>query len=166
VIPYSSTHSVTSMERTCILMKPDALQRGLLGEVIQRFERKGLKVVGLKMFEVSDLLVGEHYAHHRDKPFFGNLKQFMQSSPIVAMALEGLDAIESVRLIVGPTKGRSAPAGTIRGDFAMSVQTNLIHASDSPEAAQHELQRFFSEDEVFSYRRDDESWVYADDERS
>ncbi|MFH1430221.1 MAG: nucleoside-diphosphate kinase [Candidatus Uhrbacteria bacterium] len=154
------------MERTCVLIKPDALHRSLLGEIIHRFERKGLKVVGLKMMEISDLKIDEHYAHHKDKPFFDGLKQFMQSAPITAIVLEGVDAVEAVRIIVGPTKGREAPAGTIRGDFAMSTQENLVHASDSVEAAQVEITRFFDDGEIFAYEKVCAPWVYADEERA
>lgn len=153
------------MEKTCVLIKPDALQRNLLGEIIGRFERKGLKLIGLKMLRVSDLVLDEHYAHHKDKPFFSGLKRFMQSAPVVAIALEGVDAVEAVRIIVGPTKGRAAPAGTIRGDLAMSTQANLVHASDSAEAAERELWRFFNSDELAAYEKVDSAWVYAEDER-
>ena len=153
------------MERTCVLMKPDTLQRNLLGEVIRRFELKGLKVVGCKMRQISDLKVIEHYTHHADKPFFSGLKRFMQAAPIVAMVLEGVDAVDAVRTIVGPTKGRTAPAGTIRGDLAMSTQSNLGHASDTRETADQEIWRFFNTDEIFSYDKMDTTWVYAEDER-
>jgi len=154
------------MERTCVLVKPDALQRNLLGEIIRRFEQKGLKIVGLKMLRLSDLKLDEHYAHHRDKPFFAGLKQFMRSAPIIAMVLEGLDAVDAIRTIVGPTKGRSAPGGTIRGDLAMSTQANLVHASDSATAAGQEIRRFFDADEIFSYEKMDAAWVYGDEERA
>ncbi|MFH0819376.1 MAG: nucleoside-diphosphate kinase [Patescibacteria group bacterium] len=152
------------MERTLIIVKPDALQRNLLGEIIKRFERKGLKLVGLKMMAIDDLKITEHYAHHKDKPFFQNLKQYMQASPVVVMALEGIEAISAVRLIVGPTKGREADAGSIRGDFAMSGQCNIVHASDSAEASEAEIKRFFSDDEIFSYEKMDFAWVYGQDE--
>lgn len=153
------------MERTCVLVKPDALQRNLLGEIICRFELKGLKIIGLKMVKLSDLTLDEHYAHHREKSFFPVLKRFMQSAPVIAMVLEGLDAIEAVRIIVGPTKGRTAPAGTIRGDLAMSTQANLVHASDSKEGAEQEVRRFFSADELFTYDKGDMAWVYGEEER-
>lgn len=153
------------MERTLIIIKPDALQRNLLGQIIHRFERKGLKIIGLKMEHISDLKIEEHYAHHVDKPFFANLKNFMQAAPVVLMALEGLEAVEAVRFITGETKGRAADAGTIRGDFAMSVQANIVHASDSVENAEIELKRFFVEDELFDYKKMDFEWVYSNDER-
>ncbi|MBI4433249.1 nucleoside-diphosphate kinase [Candidatus Uhrbacteria bacterium] len=153
------------MERTCVLLKPDALQRGLLGEIVHRFERKGLQIVGCKMMQISDVVIDEHYAQYREKPFFGRLKEFMQSAPIVALVLEGVDAIETVRTLLGSTKGRTAPAGTIRGDFAMSLQSNLIHASDARETAEQEIMRFFRPEEIFSYEKADGCWVYAEEER-
>lgn len=153
------------MERTLIIVKPDALQRNLLGEIIHRFERKGLKVVGLKMAALTDELVQDHYAHHADKPYFPNIKSFMQSAPSVFLVLEGLECVQAVRLITGETKGRTADAGTIRGDFAMSIQANIVHASDSAEHAQTEIARFFRDDELFDYRKMDMEWVYSADER-
>lgn len=152
------------MERTCILIKPDALQRNLLGEIIRRFERKGLKIVGLKMMQLEDVTLEDHYAHHKDKPFFGKLRNFMKSTPVIAVALQGLDAVEAVRIIVGTTKGREADAGSIRGDLAMSIQTNLVHASDSTENAQSEIKRFFKEEELFNYKKVDLNFVYSEDE--
>ncbi|MBI4457659.1 nucleoside-diphosphate kinase [Candidatus Uhrbacteria bacterium] len=152
-------------ERTLVLIKPDALQRNLLGEIVGRFERKGLKIIGMKMMQLGDLVVTEHYAHHQDKPFFGGLKAFMQSSPIVAIVLEGVEAISAVRLLVGPTKGSTADAGSIRGDLSMSTQANLVHASDSPEAAEKEVWRFFNTDEIFAYKKVDYEFIYGSDEK-
>ena len=152
------------MERTCILIKPDALQRNLLGEIIRRFERKGLKIVGLKMMQLEDVVLEDHYVHHKDKPFFGKLRDFMKSTPVIAVALQGLDAVDAVRIIVGTTKGREADAGSIRGDLAMSIQTNLVHASDSIENAQSEIKRFFKEKELFHYKKVDLNFVYSEDE--
>lgn len=149
------------MERTLILCKPDCLQRNLLGEVIGRFERKGLKIVGLKMMQLSDVLLDDHYRHHQDKPFFQGLKDFMKSSPVVAIVLEGRAAVAAVRLIVGATRGAEADAGTIRGDLAMTTQ-NIVHASDSPENAEVEVARFFSPEELFEYRKLDSDIIYAD----
>ncbi len=154
------------MERLCVLVKPDALQRNLLGEIVGRLERKGLKIIGMKMMKVSDDKVAEHYSHLADKPFFGNLKKFMQSAPIVAIALEGLEAVEATRLIAGETKGRAADAGTIRGDLSMSVQANVVHVSDTVENGEIEVKRFFREEELFDYRKMDFEWVYAEDERA
>lgn len=152
-------------QRSLIIVKPDALQRNLLGEIIHRFERKGLKIVGLKMMHIDDLKIVEHYSHHADKPFFADLKRFMQSSPVVMMVLQGFEAIDAIRLIVGPTKGRAADAGSIRGDFAMSVQYNIIHASDSAESATAEIARFFSNNELFEYDKIDVNYIYGNDER-
>lgn len=153
------------VERSLIIVKPDALQRNLLGEIIHRFERKGLQIVGLKMLSINDLLVDEHYAHHKDKPFFEGLKKYMQSSPVVVVVLQGFEAINAIRLIVGPTKGREADAGSIRGDFAMSVQYNIIHASDSIENAKDEVARFFKADELFDWKKVDLEMIYGEDER-
>lgn len=152
-------------ERTLIIIKPDALQRNLLGEIIKRFERKGLKIIGLKMVNMDDVLLDKHYAHHKNKPFFDNLKKFMKSSPTVMIVLEGLGAVSAVRLITGATKGREADAGTIRGDLAMSGQCNIVHASDSHENAEKEIYRFFNNDELFSYEKTDFGFVYSEDER-
>ncbi|HSX58215.1 MAG TPA: nucleoside-diphosphate kinase [Candidatus Saccharimonadales bacterium] len=153
------------MQKTLVLIKPDALQRGLVGEITHRFERKGLKLVGLKMVSVSDALVEEHYAHHKDKPFFSGLKSFMQSSPIVAMVLEGVDAALTVRKMAGITKSREADFGTIRGDFGMSVQANLIHVSEDEKAAEDEVKRFFKEEELFDYQRPFDANIYGEEER-
>ncbi len=152
------------MERTLILLKPDALQRNLLGDIISRFEKKGLKIVGIKMMKLTDELLAEHYAHHRDKPFFKPLVRFMESSPVIAMVLEGVEAVEAVRLLCGPTLGRRADAGSIRGDFSMSQQHNIIHASDSKETAEKEIWRFFNQDEIFDYQKMDFPAVYNEEE--
>ncbi|HEX3000160.1 MAG TPA: nucleoside-diphosphate kinase [Armatimonadota bacterium] len=153
------------MERTLVILKPDAVQRGILGQIISRLERKGLQIAAMKMAQLSDALLEEHYRHHINKPFFGGLKQFMKSSPVVLMVVEGLDAVSVVRDLCGPTNCRKAPAGTIRGDFGMSQQSNLIHASDSVEAAQAEVARFFRPEEIHDYDRIDKQVVYAADER-
>lgn len=150
------------MQRTLVLLKPDALQRNLLGEIISRFERKGLKIVGLKMMELTDELLLEHYHQHQNKPFFKTLLKFMESSPVVAMVLEGVEAIEAVRLLCGPTLGRKADAGSIRGDYSMSQQQNIIHASDSLENAEKEIWRFFSQDEIFNYQKIDFPAIYGE----
>ena len=153
-------------ERSLIILKPDCVQRGLLGQIIERFERKGLKIVGLKMDKLEDVLIEEHYGHIKDKPFFAGVKRFMKVSPVVLMVVAGFKAIEAVRIIVGPTKGYIAPAGSIRGDFSMSTQTNIVHASDSPETASAEIKRFFKESELFDYNRHDYEFVYGEDERA
>jgi nucleoside-diphosphate kinase len=139
------------MERTLVLLKPDAVQRGLLGEILGRFERKGLKVIGMKMIKLDDALLDEHYSHLSHLPFFGEIKAFMMRAPVVAVCLEGVDCIEAVRLLCGETLARKAPAGTIRGDLGMSIQANLVHASDSAETAAREVPRFFREEELFDY---------------
>ena len=149
------------MEQTLIILKPDTLQRNLVGEIISRFERKGLKLVGCKMMRLDDALLAEHYAHHKDKPFFPAIKEFMKHSPVIVLALEGTDAVKGVRLIAGATKGVEADAGTIRGDLAMSNQ-NLLHASDSREAAEQEIARFFKKDELFEYKKLDDCMVYEE----
>lgn len=153
-------------ERTLIIIKPDALQRNLLGEIVHRFERKGLKIIGLKMIQLDDVLLEEHYFHHKDKPFFDGLKNYMKLSPVVVMALTGLNAVNAVRLIVGPTKGYEADAGSIRGDFSISSQSNIVHASDSKENAETEIGRFFKPNEIFEYKKLDFGVIYAEDERS
>ncbi len=153
------------MQRTLILIKPDALQRSLVGQIITRFEQKGLRLVGIKMLVVSDEKIREHYSHLVEKPFFPKLKEFMQSYPVIAVALEGVDVVSAVRLLVGITKGREADAGTIRGDFSMSQSNNVVHASDSPENGEIEVKRFFQDNELFDYKKFDFESIYAEDER-
>src|SRR5215813_11837119 len=140
-----------AMERTLVLIKPDAIQRGLAGRILARFEDKGLKIVGIKFMSLSDSLLREHYSHLADKPFFSGIKNFMQSTPVIALCLEGLDCVETVRGLCGITKARAAAPGTIRGDWAMSIQANLVHASDSLETALVEVPRFFKTEELFNY---------------
>lgn len=153
-------------ERTLVLVKPDAIQRGLVGKIFERFERKGLKMVGCKMMSLDEALLREHYAHLAEKPFFKGLAKFMQSTPIIAMCWEGLEVVDAVRKLCGITKARSAEAGSIRGDFAMSVACNVVHASDSVENAEKEVRRFFKSDELYSYDKSEYMHVYADDERA
>jgi nucleoside-diphosphate kinase len=153
------------LEKTLVIIKPDAMQRSLLGNIVTRFENKGLKVVGMKMMQLEDVLLDEHYSHHKDKPFFGSIKNYMKSSPVMVIALEGIEAIDSVRLLVGSTQGRTADVGTIRGDLGMSMETNLIHSSDSAEAAEDEVKRFFKDDEVFNYKKVDFEFIYGGEER-
>ncbi len=152
------------MEKTLILLKPDALQRNLLGQIIARFENKGLKIVGLKMMRLNGALLSEHYAHHKDKPFFKDLVDYMGSAPVIAIVLEGIEAINTVRILCGPTSGRKADVGSIRGDFSMSGSHNIIHASDSIEAATNEIKRFFKKEEIFGYKKMDLGAVYAKEE--
>ena len=139
------------MERTLVLLKPDALQRALLGEILARFERKGLKVAGLKMMQLEDALLDDHYSHLSHLPFFGEIKAFMMQTPVVALCLEGVNSVETVRRMCGVTKSWEADPGTIRGDYGMSIQANLVHASDSLETAEKEVPRFFSDNELFDY---------------
>lgn len=153
------------METTVVLVKPDGVQRGLIGEIIHRFERKGLHLVGLKMISLTDEVLDEWYVHHKDKPFFPSLKGYMMSYPVVAMLWGGLDAATTVRKMIGITKARDAEPGTIRGDFGMSQQYNLIHASETPEDAQKEQKLIFKKDEVFFWEKADYSHIYVEEER-
>ena len=153
-------------ERTLVLIKPDAIQRGLLGQITSRFEIKGLKLVGMKMMTLDEALLRKHYAHIADKPFFPSVANFMKSTPVVAMCWEGLDVVETVRRITGITKAREAEAGSIRGDFAMSVSCNVVHASDSIENAEKEVKRFFKPDEIHQYNKSEYIHVYGEDERA
>jgi nucleoside-diphosphate kinase len=154
-------------ERTLVLLKPDAVQRGLIGEILSRFERKGLKIVGLKMIELDDALLATHYAHIVGRPFYPRLVEFMQSTPVVGICLEGLDCVRVVRdqLVGNITNSRNDAAGTIRGDYGMSTQSNIIHASESVNAAQEEVPRFFDDDDLFRYDRILDACLYAPDER-
>lgn len=152
-------------ERTLILIKPDAMQRGLLGEVVKRFEQKGLKIIGMKMMQLNREILSKHYAKHADKPFFDSLARSMSYSPIVAIVLSGINAVKATRLIVGPTKGYAADAGSIRGDLAISGQSNLVHASDPEENPEAEIQLFFREEEIFPYKRIDFEILYGEEER-
>ena len=149
-------------EKSLIIIKPDAMQRNLLGEIIHRFERKGLKIIGMKMMQINNVLLEEHYLHLKDKPFFNSLKKYMKSSPVMVMVLSGVNAISAIRIIVGSTKGYEAPAGSIRGDFSMSSQSNVVHASDSAETAKKEIKRFFKDDEIFEYQKIDTCYIYSD----
>lgn len=152
------------MERSVVLVKPDGVQRGLVGEVIRRFEEKGLKIVALKMIALSDTLLDEWYAHHKDKPFFGGLKNYMKSYPVIAILLEGKDVVATVRKMIGITKARDAEPGTVRGDLAMSQQYNLVHASENIEIAKKELGLIFSKEEIFEWDKKDLQNVYLEDE--
>lgn len=153
------------MEQTFVLLKPDAVQRGLLGRVISRLEEKGLQLVGMKMVQLEDGLLDEHYAHLKDKPFFAGIKTFMKSAPCVACVWQGKEAVEVVRQLCGVTNSRKAAPGTIRGDFGLSVQANLVHASDSLETAKSEVKRFFKKDELFHYGKVLDAFLYSKDEK-
>ncbi|MBW6431924.1 nucleoside-diphosphate kinase [Patescibacteria group bacterium] len=151
-----------SKEQTLILVKPDGVQRGLIGNIINRFEDKGLKMIGLKMMNLDDVMLEAHYSHLAKEPFFGEIKDFMKSSPIVAMAWEGGEGtVAAVRILVGPTKGHEAPAGTIRGDYGLSGSNNIVHASDSVENGKKEVARFFDKNEIFDYEKTSEKHVYG-----
>jgi nucleoside-diphosphate kinase len=139
------------MEKTLILIKPNAIQRGLIGDIVTRFERKGLRFVGIKMLFMTDEIVNEHYAHLKERPFFPYLKASMQAAPIIACCVEGAEAVETVRLLVGATNSRKALPGTIRVDFSVSGEQNVVHASDSVENALIEINRFFAPGELFDY---------------
>ena len=151
------------MEKTLILLKPCTVQRRLIGEVINRLERKGLRIVGMKMMQLDDEILAEHYAHLTSRPFYPWLTASMKSAPVVAVCVEGNSAVSVVRNIVGATNGRKAEPGTIRGDYSMSGQENIIHASDSPETAAVEIKRFFREGEIFNYPDPLHDWLYAPD---
>lgn len=148
------------MERTLIILKPDAVQRGFCGEILTRFEKKGLQIVGAKFMKISRQLAETHYEPHKGKPFYAGLVQFMTSSPVVVLALAGKDAIAISRKMMGATFGSKAEPGTIRGDFGVSNSFNLIHGSDSPESAQRELGLFFRPDELIDWTPGNQAWVY------
>ncbi len=152
------------MERTLVILKPCTIQRGLIGEIISRFEKKGLRLVGTKMIWLTDDILKEHYAHLLDKPFFGRIKDAMEVCPVIVCCWEGVDAVQVVRTISGPTNGRIAQPGTIRGDYSMSIQENMVHASDSKKKKKIELNRFFDPSEIFDYKRLCFSSLYAIDE--
>ena len=152
------------MERSVVLVKPDGVQRALIGEIIHRFERKGLKLVGIKMIALDDAILDEWYAHHKDKSFFAPLKLYMKSYPVVAMLWEGRDVVSTVRKMTGITLARSAEPGTIRGDFAMSQQYNLIHASETVEIAKKEQGLIFSKEEIFDWQKTDSAHTYIKEE--
>jgi nucleoside-diphosphate kinase len=147
-------------ERTLILVKPDGVQRHLVGRILTRFEEKGLRVAGLKILRVSREMAEVHYGAHKAKPFYPSLMKFVTSGPTVAMVLEGVKAIEICRKMMGATFGSKAEPGTIRGDFGISNSFNLVHGSDSPEAARREIELFFKSEELLSYTFGDEDWIY------
>ena len=152
------------MEQTLIILKPSAVERGLTGEIINRFERKGLFFNGLKMMQLSDAILEDHYAHLKDKPFFPMLKKVMQATPVIVGCVEGKGVVQVVRAMCGPTNGREAQPGTIRGDFSVSVEQNIIHASDSLENAKKEINRFFKPEELFNYKPTNIHFFYGNDE--
>ena len=147
------------MERTLILVKPDGVQRGLMGEIIARFERRGLKLIGMKFLQMSEELAHKHYGVHKERPFFNDLVSYITSGPVVAMVWEGNDAIAAARATIGATKPVEANPGTIRGDFGMEIGRNLVHGSDSPENGVIEASTFFSDEELVSWGRVTEPWI-------
>ena len=147
------------MERTLVLVKPDGVQRGLIGLIISRLEQRGLKLVGMKLMQLDDVLARQHYSEHVDRPFFGGLVDFITSAPVVAMAWESKGAVEAVRNTMGQTNPTASPPGTIRGDLGLDIGRNLVHGSDSPESAQRELSLFFSASELLDYGRANDQWI-------
>ena len=147
-----------AIEKTLVLLKPCTLQRALVGEIVSIFEKKGLHLCGMKMMQLTDELLSEHYAHLSEKPFFQRVKDSMMTAPVVALCLSGVDAL------AGPTNGRHAAPGTIRGSYCMSFQENIVHTSDSPETAAIELKRFFSDNEIFDWKQCTFDYLYANDE--
>lgn len=152
------------MEQTLVILKPSCVERGLIGEVIDRIQKRGIIITAMKMMQLDENILKEHYAHLVDKPFFPGLCASMMASPVVCMVLKGVDVVNVFRTMVGATNGRKAEPGTLRGDFCMSGQANIIHASDSPENAEIEIRRFFKSEEVFDYIPGSISFLYADDE--
>lgn len=148
------------METTLIILKPDSVQRGLVGRIVSRIEDKGLQIVGMKLMQISPELAATHYGEHKGKPFYDGLVGFMTSSPVIVMAVRGLGAIQCCRNLMGATFGSKAAAGTIRGDFGVSNSYNLVHGSDGPEAAARELQLFFAAGEIIESERAMDRWVY------
>lgn len=148
------------MERSLVLIKPDAIQRGLAGEIISRLERKGLKIVAMKMLHMDKNLAQHHYAIHKGKAFFDDLVSFITSSPLIAIVFQGKNAVEVIRQMMGETDPAQAHSGTIRGDFGIDIGHNLIHGSDSLENASKEIDLFFSAEEIFTYDRQLDTWIY------
>lgn len=147
------------MERTFCMLKPGVLQRRIVGEVLSRIERKGLKVCAIKMMQIPRALCEQHYAEHKDRPFFPSLVEYMISGPVIAMVIEGSDAISGLRALCGPTNPAEAPPGTIRGDYGVVTQKNIIHASDSPAGAAREIDLFFDAAEITPYQDGNQNWI-------
>ena len=152
------------IQHTLVLLKPDCLERRLAGKILARFEQKGLRLVAMKLMQVTEELAARHYAEHTEKPFYPALREYITSNPVVAMVLEGRDAITVVRTMVGATKGWLATPGTIRGDFSLSGQRNLVHASDSEESAAREISIFFQSSEIVTWKSDDTPTLLAKEE--
>jgi len=149
-----------SMERTLIIVKPDGVQRGLTGEIIRRFEARGLRIIGMKFIAISHELAEKHYAVHKERPFFADLVNYIISGPVVVMALEGTNGIQAARNTIGATKPTEAAAGTIRGDLAMEIGRNLVHGSDSVENGEIEIANFFTDAELVDWKRDTDPWIF------
>ena len=152
------------MEKTLVILKPSALNRRLAGEIITRFENKGLIIRGLKMMQLTPGILDEHYAHLTDKPFYPRIRAAMMATPVVVICVEGIDAVQVVHTMAGATNSRKAAPGTIRGDYSMSMQENIVHTSDSPETARKELARFFTQNEIFDYPVAANQFLYSEDE--
>ncbi len=152
--------SEDALQRTLIIIKPDAVQRGLIGEILGRFERRGLRIVAMKMIHIDRELAERHYAVHKDKPFFPGLINYITSSPVVVAVLEGTRAVEIVRATMGATDPLAASPGTIRGDLSVEIGRNLVHGSDSLETAENEIALFFEAEEILSYSRDNDRWIF------
>jgi nucleoside-diphosphate kinase len=150
------------MEKTFVMVKPDGVQRGLIGEIINRFEKKGLQLVGLKIMQIPPEMAARHYGEHLGKPFYGELITFITSGPVVAMVWQGLNAVSVIRGMMGKTNPAEAATGTIRGDFALFMGNNVVHGSDSPESAQREIDLFFAPVEILSYKRENDFWLYGE----
>ncbi|WP_042707522.1 nucleoside-diphosphate kinase [Methanobrevibacter wolinii] len=148
------------IQKTYVMLKPDAVGRRLMGKIISRFEEKGLKIVAMKLRMIPGELAKEHYGEHKDKPFFEGLIEYITSGPVLTMVIEGDEAISVIRKMVGATNPQEADVGTIRGDFGMDTGRNIIHASDAPESAEREINLFFDEDEIVDYSMSDNSWIY------
>lgn len=152
------------MEKTLVILKPGCISRGLIGEIVSRFEKKGLRLAGMKMIQLNDAVLNEHYAHLKEKSFFTRIKNGMMVTPVVVCCWEGIDVIRVVHDMAGKTNGRDAIPGTIRGDYSVSVQENIVHTSDSPEAAEKEIKRFFLESELYAYQLPYLHSLYCSDE--
>ena len=148
------------MEKTFIMVKPDGVQRGLIGEIVSRFENKGFTLVGAKLMQIDNALAEEHYGEHKERPFFGELVEFITSGPVFAMVWEGEDVIKTARNMIGATNPQEATPGSIRGDYAVTVGKNIIHGSDSVESAKREINLFFKEEELIDYTKQDNEWIY------
>lgn len=148
------------MEKTFLMIKPDGVQRNLIGNIVEKFEAKGFKLVGAKLMQISDSLARKHYGEHKERPFFGELVEFITSGPVFAMVWEGEDVIKTGRTMMGETNPKEALPGTIRGDFGLTIGKNVIHGSDSPESAEREINLFFNQDELVTYTKQDSTWIY------